>query len=222
MESHFWKKFKMSIQFFKRNTSKRGDGRELYYTPIQTIEKIIYNLVTNKPKLKNKLWIDPCAGDGRWGKVASNFGVVCESYDINPLSPNVKKLDFFKSNFDKDCFILGNPPFSQVKEFINKALSMVDTCYFLGGSGRLTGQLSEHIELLHRFEGYEGNQKDLRSKSIFIDTLGEEVLVWTVGGLFTHNIFNKFTKVKEKINGSFAVGIWSYCISDERVKIINK
>ena len=55
----------MLKQFSNRNTDKRGNGRELYFTPINTIEKIINSLIINKPELKNKLWIDPCAGDGR-------------------------------------------------------------------------------------------------------------------------------------------------------------
>lgn len=212
----------MLKQFSNRNTDKRGNGRELYFTPINTIEKIINSLIINKPELKNKLWIDPCAGDGRWGKVVNNFGIICESYDIHPLSSNVKELDFFNSNFNKDCFILGNPPFSQARNFIKKALSMVDVCYFLGGSGLLTGKISNKVELLHRFEGYEGNQKDLRSKLFFIDTLGKEMGTWTAGALLTNKNFNNFNRVTTKIDKSFCVGMKTFCIEDERVIVIKK
>ena len=31
----------MSRQFFKRYTAQRGENRELYFTPINTIEKIV-------------------------------------------------------------------------------------------------------------------------------------------------------------------------------------
>lgn len=213
----------MSILFFKRNTDKRGEGRELYFTQISDIEKIIKSLLVYKPELKNKLWIDPCAADGRWQKVANNFNINCESYDIVPLNNSVKQLNFFDSNFDNNCFIIGNPPFSMAKKFIEKALSMTNMCYFLGGSGLLTGKLSNKVELLHRFEGYEGNQKDLRSKLFFIDTLGKQMGTFTAGALFSNNNnFSNFNRVPTKIQNSFCVGMKSFCIEDKRVFVIKK
>ena len=114
------------------------------------------------------------------------------------------------------------PPFSLVGKFIERAFEFTDKCYFLGGSARLTGSISNKVSLLHRFEGYTGNQKDLRSKVIFEDTNGEDVSVWCCGALLDKNVNNKrFEIIKDRHSG-FAVGAISSAIPDERVKVISK
>lgn len=77
--------------------------------------------------------------------------------------------------------------------------------------------------MLHRFEGYEGNQKDKRSKLIFGDTNNEDVLIWACGGLYTReDRYERFNRVKEMLENSFAVGVKTYCKIDERVIKIRK
>ena len=215
--------------FFKiRHTSIRGFDRELYSTPVPVIKKIVDNLLLVFPWLKDMVWIDPCAGDGRWERVIKTHGIECYSYDIVPLLPEVKKQDFLtadRSLYPQKPFIfIGNPPFSLLKQFIKKALSFTHYCYFLGGSQLITGTLSPQVVLLHRFEGFEGNQKDLRSKIVFDDTLGKDVLVWCCGAMFFSqpkpNLKLKRNEVKDANN--FRVGIKTYCTPDERVNVIKK
>ena len=56
-----------ALSFFRtRKTKERGLGRELYITRHSDIEKIIRSLLKERPHLKERIWVDPCAGDGRW------------------------------------------------------------------------------------------------------------------------------------------------------------
>lgn len=215
--------YEQSLSFFtKRNTCNRGFNRELYFTPLPVIKEIVSSLIETYPTLKNKVWVDPCSADGRWGKVINTFDIECINYDITPMSSNVIKQDFLLADIGKDKFYIGNPPFTLVNKFVKKALSNTDMCYFLGGSCLLTGKLATHVKLLHRFEGYEGNQKDKRSKIIFNDTLGNKVLVWCCGALFTNDIQKEFTRNKIYEGDCFAVSPKLYCVEDERVKVLSE
>lgn len=208
--------------FFKRNTDERGFGRELYQTPYDMIEKIVVSILENRPSLKDKKWIDPCAADGRWQEVIEKYGITCESYDLEPINNNVKQQDFLTSSFTEDnLFFIGNPPFSLLKQFINKSLEMADSCYYLGGSQIITGTLSTKVDLLHRFEGCEGNQKDKRSKIGFKDTLNNDVYVWCCGAIFDKNEHKPFIRNDGFVDGWFRTSIQSFCKEDERVININ-
>lgn len=211
--------YEQSVTFFKRDTKKRGEGRELYKTNPDDVEKIVNALLTWHPRLHERLWLDPCAGNGVWGKVIEKHGVTCLSFDIEPKSSSVCKQDFFEFDaFRNDLFIIGNPPFSMVGKFVEKALTLVPECYFLGGSQLLTGRLSTKVCELHRFLGREGNQKDKRSKLIFEDTLGKKVPVWCCGALFDRNEHEKFSRTGDGV--SFATSVKSVCIEDERVTVL--
>jgi hypothetical protein len=213
-----------SLTFFQtRNTNDRGDERELYNTPIHLIDQIISSLLENVPELKDKVWIDPCAADGIWLERAKLKGIKsCLNYDLKPLKSDVKEQDFLQlESVPENSFIIGNPPYSLVKEFIDKALELTDICYFLGGSMKLTGAQSSKCKLLHRFEGAEGNQIDLRSKAIFVDTNDKKVIVWTCGTLCDKEKHPTFIRHKERVDSSFRVGIYNYCSFDKRIYIIN-
>lgn len=208
--------------FFQRNTDNRGFGRELYQTPFPIIEKIVSSIIEQRPSLKNKKWVDPCAGDGRWQEIAEKYGIDCESYDLEPLSNNVKQQNFLTSQFNENnLFFIGNPPFSLLKQFINKSLEIADSCYFLGGSQIITGTLSNRVDLLHRFEGCEGNQKDKRSKIGFTDTFGNDVYVWCCGAIFDKNEHPYFIRNDAYIETWFRTSIKSFCKEDERVIKLN-
>lgn len=211
--------YEQSLSFFQtRNTDKRGNNRELYKTPVSVIEKIVDNIIKKRPELTTKLWVDPCAADGRWQEVISARGIRCKSFDIAPLSEEVEECNFYEmEKFADDMFIIGNPPFSELKKFVNKALELADECYFLGGSQIITGGLSDKVSLLHRFEGAEGNQKDLRSKITFIDTNDKPVIVWCCGAIFDKKEHEKFNRGKEMKDGYFRTSVQCFCEEDKRV-----
>jgi hypothetical protein len=211
--------YEQSLSFFQtRNTDKRGSDRELYRTPISVIEKIVDDIIERRPELTLKLWIDPCAADGRWANVIKARGIRCKSFDIEPLSDKVSQCNFYEmEKFNEDIFIIGNPPFSELRKFVNKALELTDECYFLGGSQLITGGLSDKVSLLHRFEGAEGNQKDHRSKITFIDTNDKPVIVWCCGAIFDKKEHEKFNRGKEMKDGYFRTSVQCFCQEDERV-----
>lgn len=211
--------YEQSLSFFQiRHTGTRGNNRELYKTPAGIIEKIVDNIIEKRPDLKSKLWIDPCAADGRWEEVIKSRGIRCKSFDIEPLVDNVEYCDFYEmEKFDEEIFIIGNPPFSELKKFVNKALELTNECYFLGGSQLITGGLSDKVSLLHRFEGSEGNQKDLRSKITFIDTNDKKVIVWCCGAIFDAGGHEKFNRGKELKDGYFRTSVQCFCQEDDRV-----
>lgn len=211
--------YEQSLTFYKHNTKNRGFGRELYSTPKCLIYAIVSDLLKVHPYLKTYSWIDPCSGDGRWADVIKEFGIYCDSYDIFPLSNTVKQKNFLDS-YEQNKFYIGNPPFSSVKKFVNHALSNNNICYFLGGSQLITGSLSTKAKLIHRFEGFEGNQRDKRSKVSFIDTLGNEVLVWCCGGLFDNNLYNTLCRSKEIKPNYFRTSTQCLCEITPRIREI--
>ena len=75
--------------------------------------------------------------------------------------------------------------------------------------------------LLHRFEGAEGNQKDVRSKIAFIDTNDKKVNVWCCGAIFDKNKHEKFIRGKELKEGYFRTSVQCFCKEDDRVKKFN-
>lgn len=217
--------------YFNHQTSTRGENRELYYTKPEDIRKIIRDLVEHIPQLLKYQWVDPCAGDGRWAKVAEEFGIKMKSYDINPQADFVEKADFLNHNWDalekdseKPFFFIGNPPFSRLKEFVLQALIHEDFCYFLGGPLQLTRTLSPNVLILHRFEGYEGNQKDRRTKLVFTDSNGKDVKVWAAGALMGRFFIDEahyFDIIPDGIpDKTFKIYPHKYVVEDFRVRVI--
>lgn len=211
----------MKNKYFNYKTKERGLNRQLYYTPHTIIYKIIDNLLLNFPYLREIKWIDPCAADGRWSDIAKKFNIEVLNFDIVPLRKDVIQKDFLNDDYSefKNYFFIGNPPYKLLEKFVNKALSLSNECYFLGSGNKICKKLSNNVKLLHRFEGYEGKQKDLRSKCIFKDTNNKEVMIWTCGALFDNNN-NKNFITTNKLNNNFAIGVYSFCEFDDRIKII--
>lgn len=216
--------------YFNHQTLNRS-SREYYITHKEDIRKIISWLLEKIPRLRDYEWIDPCAGDGRWAEVAKEFGVNVSSYDIEPQSDFVIQKDFLQTDWSeverdlaKPIFFIGNPPFSKVKKFVEHALKYVDFCYFLGGPLLITNTLGNKVLILHRFEGYEGNQKDRRTKLRFIDSNGEEVKVWTVGALFgkSSGSLEKFHIIPQSTIFTFKIYPHKNVIEDYRVQVIKR
>ena len=209
----------MPHKFLTHKTESRGEGRELYKTPPETIIKIVKDILLYDPSLKEKLWIDPCAADGIWEKSTKDLGIKWKSYDICPLDDIVIKQDFYEMQPQQNIFIIGNPPFKQLKKFIKKSFELTDKCYFLGGSAGITGSLAPKVEMLHRFENYDGKQKDKRSKLCFTTTNDEYFPIWCCGAIFNKNLDNP----KFEDGDGFAVSILhKKSLDDKRIRVIQK
>lgn len=209
--------------FNVRHTESRGDGRELYKTPVPLVGAIVDSILLHRPELSERTWIDPCAGDGRWGDVIRDRGVKCIDFDLHPLRDGIVEQDFTTATFDDgNLFFVGNPPFSMVGKFVERSLLFTDSCYFLGGGRMIANTLGSKVSLLHRFEGFEGNQRDGRSKAWFHDTNGKDVIIWCCGAIFDGNAHSPFHISREMDGNSFAVGVHCFCEEDERVVAITK
>lgn len=78
------------------------------------------------------------------------------------------------------------------------------------------------VVLFHRFEGYEENQKDMRSKALFLDTNDENVIIWCAGALFDRNLHKPFHISSEMTENSFAIGVHCFCEEDERIVALRR
>jgi len=96
----------------------RGRCRELYFTKEGDIRLCISLLLEKEPDLKSLKWHDPFAADGRWARVAKEFGIDCFSSDIKPLNDNVIQMNAFDIMPEPDTLYIGNPPFSKAKELV--------------------------------------------------------------------------------------------------------
>ncbi len=133
---------------------------DLWLTPHDVINKFFAITKLNKAEC-----LDPCASDGRW---LNGEGM---SIDILPMKKNVIQKDFLtltKADIPSNIkTIVGNLPFSLLDEFVNKALELVDDCYFLVSGDTIFKHFPNNIEHLYIFSGLEGNQKDNRSRCEF-------------------------------------------------------
>lgn len=140
--------------------SKKIEFVDLWLTPTDVIEKFF-----EITKLDKSTCLDPCASDGRW---LDGQGY---SYDILPMKKHVIKKDFLtmtKEELPSNVkTIVGNLPFSLLKEFVEKSLELVDDCYFLVSGDTIFNYFPENIEHIYIFSGLEGNQKDNRSRCEF-------------------------------------------------------
>ena len=133
---------------------------DLWLTPKYVIDEFFKQSGLNKDNC-----LDPCACDGRW---LQDKGL---SIDILPMNKNVMRKDFLnlkKEDIPNNIkYIVGNIPFSLLDDFVLKALSLVDDCYFLVSGDTIFKHFPNNIEHIWIFSGLEGNQKDNRSRCEF-------------------------------------------------------
>lgn len=134
---------------------------DLWLTPQQVINDFFA-----LTQLDLNLCLDPCASDGRWLKTQG------WSIDVLPMTKFVDQRDFLtltKSEFQAKGLkhIVGNPPFSLLKQFVNHALDLAGECYFLVNGDTIFKHFPHQIKTIYIFNGLEGNQKDYRSRCEF-------------------------------------------------------
>ncbi|MCQ2735420.1 MAG: hypothetical protein MJ212_05690 [Alphaproteobacteria bacterium] len=149
-----------SMELRDKCCSPKIEFVDLWLTPKDVIKKFF-----EITKLDKNKCLDPCACDGRW---LDGKGL---SMDILPMKKNVLKQDFLKyqkSNLPENInTIVGNIPFSLLDDFVEKALELVDDCYFLVNGDTILKHFPNNIEHIYIFSGLEGNQKDNRSRCEF-------------------------------------------------------
>jgi len=155
----------------------RGLGRELYFTKEDDIRMCINLLLKKEPDLKSLKWHDPFAADGRWARVAREFGIDCFSSDIKPLDSSVIQMNAFDIMPEPDTLYIGNPPFSNAKKLVrhfkHKCAFIMQSSVFglglrhlwyFGNSSELyfiTGAGGNEIKVPCFFSYFDGDRSDI-------------------------------------------------------------
>jgi len=161
----------------KRTAVFRGRGRELYFTKEDDIRMCIKLLLEKEPSLKSLKWHDPFAADGRWARVAREFGIDCFSSDIKPLDGSVIQMDAFDVMPQPDTLYIGNPPFSKARGLVGHfkyrcAFIMQSSAFALGprhlwyfGSNKalcfITGGGGNEIKVMCFFSYFDGDRNNI-------------------------------------------------------------
>ena len=117
------------------SATNRGSKRsvyDFYATPIECVEKLLENFIIEKPNINI---LEPSAGNGNIIKVLKDKGingnitaVEIREEEYNNLLKLADKVvidDFLQWNTNKDYdLIIGNPPFSLAREFIEKCFEI--------------------------------------------------------------------------------------------------
>ena len=99
----------------------RVTGKEQYYTPFVTAERVIDQLLGRMPQLIDQPWLEPAGGTGTFINVLTQRGVKStDSFDIEPHHDDVRQGNFLEQELaNKNYVAVGNPPFGR-----NNALSV--------------------------------------------------------------------------------------------------
>ena len=119
-------------------------------------------LLLDKVRLRGAI-LEPACGDGAIVKVLSDYGYVCDYYDI--------ERDFLKETTHYGT-IITNPPFSLAKEFIIKAKECSDEFFYLLPLNYCHGKqrydlfyangvnILNHIYVFTRYPMFDGTLRD--------------------------------------------------------------
>lgn len=101
--------------------NRRVTGKEQFYTPAETANKVAELVVGTVPGALDRTWIEPAGGTGAFIDAAVSLGVQdIVSFDIEPHHPRVIRGDFLDQDLEiSGALAVGNPPFGR-----NNALSV--------------------------------------------------------------------------------------------------
>jgi predicted RNA methylase len=144
----------------KGNT--RTTGKEQYYTPPETADKIIARLLKLNASLKERTWIEPAGGTGSFIDAALRVGVKnVVSFDIEPHHPSVLKGDFLVQSLATSGGVsIGNPPFGRNNSlsipFFNHSARFSDLICFIVPKSWRKWSVSNRLSLdFHLIDDYE-------------------------------------------------------------------
>jgi hypothetical protein len=154
------------------NTSgnTRTTGKEQFYTPPDVAGSVVDRLLSLRPDLKTKKWLEPSGGTGSFIEALLARGVEdIVSYDIEPHHSLVKQGDFHEVELDfRGAVSVGNPPFGRNNAlsipFFNKCATHSDVVCFIvpksWGKWSVTNRLDRDFHLLDEYDlkvDYEGS-----------------------------------------------------------------
>jgi predicted RNA methylase len=145
-----------------RKGNTRTTGKEQYYTPPETADKIIARLLELNANLKERTWIEPAGGTGSFIDAALRVGVQnVISFDIEPHHPLVLKGDFLLQSPETSGGVsIGNPPFGRNNSlsipFFNHSARFSDLICFIVPKSWRKWSVSNRLSLdFHLIDDYE-------------------------------------------------------------------
>ena len=127
---------RQSVSVSSALTNREALAKDQFYTPeiLSTFCLNLYSKVVTVSK-SDDIIIEPAAGSGAF---IPGIKALCNNtvlIDVDPKHSSVDEADFLKFNIDlskfKKVHVLGNPPFSLIKKFIEKASGIADTIGFI-------------------------------------------------------------------------------------------
>lgn len=108
----------MSVSEIARNTQKRTNPKDIFYTPKALVEAHL-NIIKNLKNSNDKKILDPFFGKGIYYNLFNQYFPGCE-YDFTEIELNK---DFFKYN-EKTDIIVSNPPYSMIDEVLEHSIKL--------------------------------------------------------------------------------------------------
>ncbi|CAB4342122.1 unannotated protein [freshwater metagenome] len=115
----------------------RVTGKEQFYTPLQSADWVVAQVLTHFPHTRAATWLEPSAGTGAFIKALQRQNIVdVIAMDIEPHFAKVKRQDFLTWQPNVSGLVaIGNPPFGRNNSlsipFFNKAAQVCDTIAFI-------------------------------------------------------------------------------------------
>jgi predicted RNA methylase len=153
----------------------RVTGKEQYYTPRTTADQVLDALLSLRPDLVNKSWLEPAGGTGCFvdALIERNISEIL-SFDIEPHHKWVKKGNFIEQTLTGAHYVaVGNPPFGRNNAlsvpFFNKCAEVCDViCFIVPRSWRkwsVTNRLSMNFNVIDDYD-LDINYVDVNGMSI--------------------------------------------------------
>ena len=124
-----------AMNHLKTNNSKKSENRDIVYTPDHISREIV-----NRYKLTGKI-LDPCAGDNAFSKYIDGC-LRCELKEGT---------DFFKFNNQVD-WIIGNPPYSILNEWLQHSFSISKNIVYLLPIAKVFGS-QKRLQMIKKYGG---------------------------------------------------------------------
>jgi len=140
----------------------RVTGKEQYYTPRETADQVLDALLTLRPSLTQRPWLEPAGGTGCFIDALDARGLTdLLSFDIEPHHHKVMKGNFIDQSLSGSGYTaIGNPPFGRNNAlsvpFFNKCADVCDViCFIVPRSWRkwsVTNRLDMNFHLIDDYD----------------------------------------------------------------------
>jgi predicted RNA methylase len=117
--------------------NRRVTGKEQYYTPLETAERIITEVSNLLPNFSDRAFLEPAGGTGNFITAAQQAGITkIVSFDIEPHHQLISQGNFLEQSLNlQGAICVTNPPFGRCNSlsipFFNHAAKYSDLIVFI-------------------------------------------------------------------------------------------